>query len=183
MDDIKRLEEELKGLPDDCIILLETIAEKAFEIGTASLRFFADRHDKGIIISANRPYANLVNIYKKNDIDTSKMFFVDCISKNQNAEIDANNVAFMENVSALTDISLSINEHISKVNGKKFLFLDSIPTMLIHNKPYVFARFVHHILTKMRLNGVGGIFISLQDKTNREIRAEIAQLCDKVIKI
>jgi len=35
----------------------------------------------------------------------------------------------------------------------------------------------------MRINGVGGLLISLTDKTNREVRAEIAQLCDKVIKI
>ena len=183
MDDIKILEEELSNIPDEYIILLETTAEKAFEIGTASVKLLAEKHDRGIIISANRPYANLVNIYEKNNIDTSKMFFLDCVSKDHDADIPADNVVFIENVSALTDISLSINERINMPNGKKFLFLDSIPTMLIHNKPYVFARFVHNILTKMRLNGVGGLLISLQDKTNREIRAEIAQLCDKVIKI
>jgi hypothetical protein len=53
----------------------------------------------------------------------------------------------------------------------------------MHNKPYIFARFVHNVLTKMRLKGVGGILISLQNTSNKEIRAEIAQLCDKVIKI
>lgn len=55
--------------------------------------------------------------------------------------------------------------------------------MLIHNEPYVFARFIHSILTRMRINGIGGLLISISDRTNREIRAEIAQLCDKVIKI
>ena len=64
-----------------------------------------------------------------------------------------------------------------------FIFFDSITTMLIHNEPYVFARFMHSIFTRMRLNGIGGIMISMTDRTNREVRAEIAQLCDKVIKI
>ena len=90
---------------------------------------------------------------------------------------------FIDNLSALTDISLSINERINATQGKKFIFFDSLNTMLIHNKPYVFARFVHSILTKMRLNGVGGLLVSLEDNTSREIRAEIAQLCDKVIRI
>jgi hypothetical protein len=63
------------------------------------------------------------------------------------------------------------------------LFIDSITTMLIHNKPHVFARFIHSVLTKMRLNGTGGLLISLKDKTSREVRAEIAQLCDKVTKM
>ena len=64
-----------------------------------------------------------------------------------------------------------------------FLFIDSITTMLIHNDPHIFARFIHNILTKMRLYGTGGLIISLEEKTNREVKAEIAQLCDKVIKI
>jgi len=183
MDYLKKLEEELNGIPDDYIILIETTAEKAFEVSNASIKFLEQRNEKGIIVSANRPYANLVNVYEKNGIDVSKMFILDCVSKNLNGHTRADNVFFIENLSSLTDISLSINEKIDSIDGKKFLFFDSVTTMLIHNKPYVFARFIHNVLTKMRLNCMGGLLISLQDNTNREIRAEIAQLCDKVIRI
>ncbi|UCH71788.1 MAG: hypothetical protein JSW62_05155 [Thermoplasmatales archaeon] len=182
-NDVKKLEKELSGLPDDYIIILETNADSSFEMSMASIRFLADKNDFGIIVSVNRPYKNLVSMYEKNDIDISKMFVLDCVSKSLNGEMEADNVVFIENVSALTDISLSVNNYLNSAEGKKFVFFDSITTMLIHNKPYVFARFVHSILTKMRLNGVGGLLVSLQDKTNREIRAEIAQLCDKVIQI
>jgi len=181
---IERLKEELEDLPDDSIILIETSPEKAFELGLALVKFFSDKNDNGIIVSANRPYSNLVSVLKKNGIDVGKMFFLDCISKSQNADIQAENVSFIDNVSSLTDISLTINQRIRETNGiKKFVFFDSIPTMLIHNKPYVFARFVHGVLTMMRLNGVGGVLVSLNGENNKEIRAEIAQLCDKVIKI
>ena len=183
MSDIEKLKEMLKDLPDDYIILLETTPEKAFEMGLASVKFFSEKNDSGIIVSANRPYVNLINNYKKYDIDTSKMFILDCISKGQDAEMKANNVEFIDNVSSLTDISLSINEQIRNNNGKKFVFFDSIPTMLIHNKPYIFARFVHSILTKMRINGVGGVLVFIQGTNNDTIRAEIAQLCDKVIRL
>ena len=184
MGDIKKLEEELSNFPDDTIFLVETSAENFSEISTASVKFLSNKNDAGIVISANRPYSNLLNIYKQNDIDVNKMFILDCISKNLNGHNNGiENVQFIENLSALTDLSLSINERINTTEGKKFIFFDSINTMLIHNKPYVFARFVHSILTKMRLNGVGGLLISLEEETNKEIRAEIAQLCDKVIKI
>lgn len=183
-NDFKKLREQLRNIPDDYIILIETTPEKAFELGLALVKFFSDKNDSGIIVSANRPYSNLVSVFTKNGIDVSKMFILDCISKSQNADIEADNVAFMDNVSALTDISLSINERIRETNGqKKFIFFDSILTMLIHNNPYVFARFVHSVLTMMRLSGVGGVLVSLNEDGNKEIRAEIAQLCDKVIKI
>jgi len=184
MNGLKKLIDELNNLPEDYIILVESSPENAFELSTALVKYMTDRNNsKGIIVSANRPYTNLMNIYRKNEIDISKMFVLDCISKNQNVEINANNVIFLDNVSALTDISLSINERLNGSKEKKFIFFDSITTMLMHNKPYIFARFVHNVLTKMRLKGVGGILISLQDTGNKEIRAEIAQLCDKVIKI
>jgi hypothetical protein len=184
MNGLEKLMNDLNNLPEDYIILVETIPENAFELSTALVKYMTDRNNsKGIIVSANRPYTNLMDIYRKNDIDVSKMFVLDCISKNQNVEINANNVIFLDNVSSLTDISLSINERLNGSNEKKFIFFDSITTMLMHNKPYIFARFVHNVLTKMRLKGVGGILISLQDTGNKEIRAEIAQLCDKVLKI
>jgi len=184
MNYIKKLKEELQKLPDGSIVFLETTEEKVFELGLLSVKRFSDKNYSGIIVSANRPYQNLVNLYKKNGINVDKMFFLDCISKNLNGQIRADNVTFIENLSSLTDISLSIHKQINNGHGnKKFIFFDSITTMLIHNKPYVFVRFIHSILTKMRLNSIGGILISLTGDKNNEIRADIAQLCDKIITI
>jgi len=152
-------------------------------ISISLVKYFSIKSDKGIVLSANRPYVNLISIYEKNDIDISKLFILDCLSKGQHADAPADNVAFIESLSALTDISLSIEEHLNGAPGKKFIFFDSLTTMLIHNKPYVLARFIHNIFTKMRLKGIGGVIVSLQDSSNRDIKAEIAQLCDKVIKI
>ena len=45
------------------------------------------------------------------------------------------------------------------------------------------AKFIHSILTKMRTNNVSGLLISLEAETDKEVRAEIAQLCDKIIKV
>jgi len=183
MVNLSELEKKLTAIPDDYIVLLEINAEKASEAAMAVVKILTKKNDYGIIVSANRPYVNLINTYKRNNIDIKKILILDLISKNQNANFEAENVMFMENASSLTDISLSVNKYIKKFEGKKFIFFDSITTMLIHNEPYVFARFIHSILTRMRINGIGGLLISISDRTNREIRAEIAQLCDKVIKI
>ena len=111
------------------------------------------------------------------------MFILDCISKKHDAGKESDSVIFLENASSLTDISLSLGERMQMIDGKKFILIDSINTMLIHNKPDIFARFMHDILTKMRLHRIGGMLISLEETTNKDMRAEIAQLCDKVIKL
>lgn len=179
----QKLFDQLKNVPDDYIILVELSPEHSFELTTALVKYFSDKKFKEIIVSANRPYNNLMNVYKQNSIDTSRMFILDCISKNQNVTVQENNVICIDNVSSLTDISLTINETLNGSNEKQFVFFDSITTMLIHNKAYVFTRFIHNVLTKMRLKGVGGLLIYTKDNSNSEIRAEISQLCDKVIKI
>jgi len=178
----KKLSDDLNKLTEGSIILLETSSDQSFETSMASVEALLNKNDSGIIISANRPYSNLMSVYKKNNIDTNKLYVLDLISKSQNADVEADNVMYVENASALTNISLAVNEILKNLNGKKFIFIDSITTMLIHNEPYVFARFLHSILTKMRLNGVEGLLISLEDNTNKDVRAEIAQLCDRVIK-
>lgn len=184
MIDTKKLKKELSSLPEGWIILLETSAEKALEVSLAAIKILTDKGHNGFILSANRPYANLISLYKKNNIDVKKIFILDCICKSQGAKLEeADNVLYIESVSHLTDISLSLSECIKKIKDNKFIFIDSVTTMLIHNTPGTFAKFVHGILTRMRMSGVNGLLISLETETNKEVRAEIAQLCDKVIHI
>ena len=102
MIDNKKLEDELSKLPEDSIVLLETSAEHAFKASIASIKLLADRHDKAVILSASRPYSNLVSHYKKNKIDTKKMFILDCISKKHDSEKEDSSVLFIENPSSLT---------------------------------------------------------------------------------
>lgn len=176
--------DELKHTPDDYIILIETKPENSLETSMKIVKRLSNQSDKCIIISANRPYVNLYNHLIRNQIDIDKIIIIDCISRNLNEVENRKNVVFIKNLSALTDISISIDEKLNNLSlGKIFICFDSITTMLMHNKPYVFARFIHNILTKMRIKGVGGVLFSIEDNSNKTIRAEIAQLCDKVIKI
>jgi hypothetical protein len=118
------------------------------------------------------------------EMQNKKILILDCISKSQSLDLEeASNVIYLESVSSLTIISLAITASIQQIPGDKFVFIDSINSMLIHNKPEVFAQFIHGILTKLRIGGVNGLLISLENETNKEIHAEVAQLCDRIVKI
>ncbi len=180
--DIKK---EFDNLPDGWIVLLETSAEKSLEISLSALyHLVTEKNYIGIVLSASRPYKNLVQLYQHKGIDTSRILFLDCISKSQSLDIDqTGNVLYLDSVSDLTNISLALKGSMEKIQGNKFVYIDSITTMLIHNTPEMFARFIHGILTKMRIQGISGLLISLEDETDKEIRAEVAQLCDRIVKL
>ncbi len=180
----KNLEKELSDLPEGWIVLLETSAEKILEVSLAVIKILTDKNYTGLVISANRPCNNLLSLYEKNSINTKKVMILCAICKSQGGDAkNAENIIHLERISALTDMSISLSEAIKKTKGNKFIFIDSITTMLIHNQPNVFAIFIHSILTKMRMDMVSGLLISLENETNREVRADIAQLCDRVIKV
>jgi len=92
-------------------------------------------------------------------------------------------VEYIENMTPLTEISYTLNNVISGGQGRRFVFIDSITTMIIYNPPLVFAKFVHNLLMRMRIANVNGFLVSLETETSRDIRAEIGQLCDKVIRL
>jgi hypothetical protein len=184
MIDTKILEKEFENLPEGWIALLESTAEQFLEVNIAANGILTRKGYTGIILSSSRPYSNLINIYQKNNVDTNKLMIIDCVSKSQGGKIVGNkNALFTDNASALTQISLHIGELIKSVNGQKYLYIDSLTTMLIHNQARIFASFIHSILTKLRMSNVNGLMFSISKGIDEEVRNEIAQLCDKVVKI
>ncbi len=177
--------QEFSNLPDEWIVLAETSAEKTLGSSLSMIKYLVD--DKGyvgIVVSASRPYNNLTNLYQQKGIDTNKILFIDCISKSQSVELEeAGNVVYQDAVSDLTNISLSIKTAMDKIPEKKFVFIDSITTMLIHNTSEIFDRFIHGMITKLRIKGVSGLLLSVEEETDEHIRFQIADLCDKVIKV
>ena len=61
---------------------------------------------------------------------------------------------------------------------KKFLFFDSLSTLLIYNKPITVAKFIHFLSGKMRMWRVKGIIISLEKESDKELLSELSQFCD-----
>ncbi len=184
MLNIKILEKEFNNLPKGKIVLLETPSENVLGMSIDALKILTDIGYTCIILSANIPYPNLISRCKENNIDIGKIFILDCVCKNLGLDAGKfDNVVFINNITDLTNISICINECADRIKGNKLILIDTITTMLIHNNPNIFTIFIHNLLTKMRLKEISGILFSLEDETNKVVMAEIAQLCDRVIKV
>jgi hypothetical protein len=178
------VEERLKGLPGEWIVMLEATAEDVQGINLAAVKALTGQGQTGIIVSANRPSKNLLGVYAANGIDPGKVFIIDCISKTYDPNPPANDhVVYVDTVSSMTSISIAFDEMVRKLGAGNFFLIDSLTTMLVYNKPDAFGRFIHGILTKSRMVGVNGFLASIEGGTNPEIRAELAQMCDKVFRI
>ena len=184
MIDTKNLAKELNSSLEGGIVLIETSAEKILEVNLTVVKGISEKKYTQIILSNSRPCKNLLSLYQKSNIDIIKLVILcTCCQEKKDNKQEDNNVIHIRSASSLTEISISLSECMESIKDKKFIFIDSINTMLIHNKSNTLVMFIHSILTKMRINNVSGLLISLETETDKEVRAEIAQLCDKIIKV
>src|SRR3989338_8174563 len=115
MIDTKKLKAELEDIPNDSIVLIETSAEKAMDVNLAVMKILTDKDYTGLIISASRPCKNLLVLYEKNSINTKKVMILCAVCKSQGGDAkNTERVIHLERISALTEMSISLNEAIKK---------------------------------------------------------------------
>ena len=119
-------------------------------------------------------------MFVKIGIDTRMIIFIDAVTKTAGGEIEKKKEClFIGNPEKLSDISVAMDQAVTAIAGKeKFLFFDSLSTLLLYNKPLTVARFIHFLAGKMRVWKVKGIIISLEKESDKELIEELMQVCD-----
>lgn len=181
----KKLEKEINKLPENFIVAFVTDSENYEKINLHILDILLKNKNSGGYITVNRPYKNIIDMLKKNKIDHKNIFFIDCITKSAGGNVSKEkNCVFIDSPDNLTELSIEIHNYIKKTkNEKKFLLIDSLSTLSIHNNPLTLLRFIHYITGKMRIFNLNGVMMSLNEETDHKIISELSQLCDKIIHV
>ncbi len=175
------LENKLKGL-NDYIALALVNSKKYQKTNIEILRHLTQKENiPGIYVTINKPYNVMVTILKTNKIDTDMIIFIDAITKlgSEKELKKTENCLFIESPKDLSDIGIAMSQAIDSIKSKeKFIFLDSLSTLLIYNHAGTVAKFMHFLTSKMRTWKVRGIIISLEKESDKDIIAELSQFCD-----
>jgi len=149
---------------------VEKLQERIIEI-------IKDYKDKiGIYVSLNKTQKSAEEILKKSNIDTKRLFFIDCVTLEQTKEevlhIKPND---------LDRLSYAINEFIKDIKEDKFLIIDALSTLLIYNNENKVAAFVKEITEYASQNNVEVIALSPKTK-GEELLNKIFNFFDEVKK-
>ncbi len=186
--DGKELENKIEKAPEQPgITLLKTSSEDYQAVNMAIMRSLVTDHDlPGIYVTVNKPYGTITNVLEENDIDASKIFFIDAISEDLNEEPPERrkNVMFVDSPKNLTDISIILSEAIDNMpEDEKFVFFDSMSVLTIYNDKEAVTKFAHYLTGKMRTWNVAGVIISVEDEMEHDVLTHLTQLCDNVIDV
>jgi KaiC/GvpD/RAD55 family RecA-like ATPase len=175
---------KLEGM-DDYVALAVIDADKYQKANIQIVSELVRNGTPGVYVTLNRPYENVKRLLSKEKVDTDQIIFIDGVTKTAGAKIEKKeDCLYIGNPKNLSDISISMDQAIMAIPSKdKFMFFDSLSTLLLYNDVRVVAKFVHFISGKMRVWKVKGIIISLRRDKDKELIDELKGFCDVVLDI
>jgi len=185
MKNMKELLDYIRSLPKNLIVLINVKSVDYQKTNIEILRVLANEENlPGVYITVNKPYKTMKRILEEEGIKTDNLFFIDCITKTSGGEIDQNDkkVFYLDTPENLTGIGVAMGEAIRHIPSEdKFLFMDSLSTLLIYRSVGTVAKFSHFLTGRMRVWGLRGILMSVEKETDPEFISQLTQFCDAVI--
>lgn len=173
---------QISKLPKNWIVLVSTSAKDYMGVNAKILKYLLSKNASGIYVTINKPASSVRSYLVKNKVPVSRMYFVDCVSRLMNADTEKAEGVIFVHPQNLTGIALAINEMISAIKGEKFLFFDSLSTLLIYNNVGSVEKFSHFITNKIRLLNLRGVILTLEDDMDPKFATLLNKVCDKVIR-
>ena len=160
------------------------LSDKYEEANMHLLSFLVNRKKaSGSYVAISKPYNYTLNLLGNKGIKTDNIHFIDCLTKSLGSKaINAKNCVFVESPAHLTELGIALHNYFTSSEQKnRFLYIDSISSLLIHNSIDAVLKFVHYVTGKMRVFGFNGMLLSLHEGTDKELIGQLSQFCDKVI--
>ena len=184
MEEVReKLKESLKG--NEKYVVLAKVAASDYQHSNFEMIKYLTIDDSvpGVYVTLNKPFSTMKPFFAKEGINTDMIIFIDAVTKTSGGSVEkTENCLFIGSPENLSDISLAMDQAVRAVPGdKKFLFFDSLDTLLIYNKPATVAKFIHFLSGKMRVWNVKGIIVSLKKDSNKELQEELSQFCDVLL--
>ena len=179
MVDKKRFNEQLISMKD--YVALATVnAKKYQQTNIDIIKSLTDKGIPGVYVTLNKPFITIKKFFEEKKVDLRLILFIDAVTEVSTGEIKKTKAClFIGSPENLSDISIAIDQAVTAIPSKdKFLFFDSLNTLLVYNDVRVVAQFIHFLANKMRTWKIRGIIISLKKESDRELIDELSQICD-----
>lgn len=136
---------------------------------------------EGVYIALNIPHSTVEKNLKKLGADSSKVFFIDCITSSIKPVETTGRVIYLD-APNLVLLEGTLNHAINALSGEEnFVYIESISTLLAYNSYQSFIRFLRKITNEIRLYGMVGIIFML-DKELEEVEfSQATTFVDDVI--
>jgi hypothetical protein len=157
------LNERLKLLEKDSVVIIESPAENYLEANISSIKSMVDNGYKGIYLSFQRPFRNISNLFEKENINLNSLYIVDCATafSESDQEINPRCINITPNVKIDEMVNIICNSLQNLDEGKRFVFIDSLSTLGLHesfSETLRFPELLINTIKKRKIDDVTFVF-------------------------
>jgi len=133
-----------------------------------------------VYVTLNKTQDSLLELFKKNKVNTKSIVFIDAISKTiKNVPDQSEGVYYVSSPGALTELSLVITKFIK--HEFDYLIFDSLTNLLVYESKAPVGKFVSSLVNKIKESKTKTIFYALSVKEQEALIKESGMFVDKVI--
>jgi len=163
-------------------VALATVDAKEYQKTNLEIIKHLTSHENipGVYVTLNKPFDTMESLLKKEKVDTKMIIFIDAVTKTSGGNLKkTNKCLYIGAPDNLSDISIAMDQATRALpSDRRFVFFDSLSTLLVYNEISTVARFIHFLAGKMRVWKVKGIIVSLRKEKDKDLIDELIQFCD-----
>jgi len=132
-----------------------------------------ERGMRCVYVAVNRPSTSLAEVYRREDIDTEAITFIDCST----VEIGQPGITVVSPEN-LTDISMAIARHAERHPSKGFVYFDTVSALYIYHPSNMVERFIHNLIPRLKAVPIGLIMVIIEEEVEQRVRAVLTAFSD-----
>jgi KaiC/GvpD/RAD55 family RecA-like ATPase len=183
----QKIAEELAEMPPASAISLQMSVDNYLDVIRGVLDLFANKKGMDTIyVTATISSEAIKRVLEALDIDTSRIYFVDCISHimmGASAAQQDDHTTLVESPTMLENLMLKVEYLIRRSQSKdKLVVIDSINSLAIHNNNWILSEFLHILVSGLRSREAFTVILSVEEHSNPDINNMVNLVCDHGIR-
>lgn len=178
----------LAEMPSASAVSLQMSVDNYLDVLRGTLDLFANRKGMDTIyVTSTISYEAIRRVLQALDIDTSRIYFVDCISHIMMGASSAqrdDHSTLVESPTMLENLMLKVEYLIrSSQSSNKLVVIDSINSLAIHNNNWILSEFLHILVSGLRAREAYTVILSVEEHSTPELNNMVNLVCDQGVRV
>ncbi len=183
----QQIANELAEMPPSSAVSLQMSVDNYLDVIRGVVDLFANKNGMDTIyVTATISSEAIKRVLEALDIDSSRVYFVDCISHimmGAPAAQQDERTTLVESPTMLENLMLKVEYLIRRSQSKgKLVVIDSINSLAIHNNNWILSEFLHILVSGLRSREAYTVILSVEEHSTPEINNMVTLVCDHGIR-
>ena len=179
----QQIAKELSEMPPSSAVSLLMSVDNYLDVIRGVVDLFANKKEMDTIyVTATISSDAIRRVLEALDIDSSRVYFVDCISHIMMGASSAQqdeHTTLVESPTMLENLMLKVEYLIRRSTSKdKLVVIDSINSLAIHNNNWILSEFLHILVSGLRSRDAYTVIFTVEEHSTPEINNMVSLVCD-----